>query len=105
MGFHLTLHFIVPLIVALIFFRKKVKVAYLILIATMLVDLDHLLVSPIFDPDRCSIGFHLLHGTPAIIVFSALTLIPKMRLIGVGLVIHMLLDGLDCYFRLGVWNY
>jgi hypothetical protein len=33
--------------------------AYLILIATMLIDLDHLLVEPIFETNRCSINFHL----------------------------------------------
>jgi hypothetical protein len=32
--------------------------AYLILIATMLIDLDHLLVEPIFETNRCSINFH-----------------------------------------------
>jgi len=105
MMIHLILHFTLPLIVALVFFGDKVKIAYLILIATMLVDLDHLLASPVFDPGRCSIGFHPLHRLPAIFIFAGLTLIPRLRLIGVGLIIHMLLDSFDCYFRLGVWNY
>ena len=102
MAIHLLLHFTVPLIIAVVFFGNKIKIAYLVLIATMLVDLDHLLAVPIFDPDRCSIGFHPLHSTPAIIVFAGFTLIRALRLVGVGLLIHMLLDSLDCYLRLGV---
>jgi hypothetical protein len=52
---------LVPFFIAFIFFRKEWKKAYLILIATMLIDLDHLLVEPIFETNRCSINFHLLH--------------------------------------------
>ena len=105
MAIHLILHFTLPLIVALIIFSDKIKIAYLIMIATMLVDVDHLLASPIFDPERCSIGFHPLHRLPAIVIFAGLTFIPRLRLIGVGLIIHMLLDFFDCYLRLGVWSY
>lgn len=105
MVIHLILHFTLPLVVAMVFFADKVKIAYLIMIATMLVDLDHLLASPVFDSSRCSIGFHPLHRMPAMAVYAGLTLIPRLRLIGIGLLIHMLLDFFDCYFRLGVWNY
>lgn len=93
---HLLLHFIVPLGVAWIFFRARWRTATLIMIATMLVDLDHLLAHPIYDPNRCSIGFHPLHTWPAIVVYVLLLLPPKTRLIGLGLLIHMTLDGFDC---------
>ena len=96
MTFHLILHFLLPLLVALVFFRSKLKVAYLIMIATMLVDLDHLLASPIYDPNRCSIGFHPLHSYIAIVGYSVIAFIPATRYIGIGLLIHMALDGLDC---------
>ncbi len=96
MFFHLTLHFCVPFFVAFVFFRKNMKAAYLIMISTMLVDLDHLLAEPIYDPNRCSINFHPLHTYPAIVVYAALALAPKVRLLGVGLLIHMILDGMDC---------
>ena len=66
------------------------------MIATMLVDLDHLLAQPMYDPNRCSIGFHPLHTWPAILVYAGLTWPKKTRWIGVGLLIHMALDGLDC---------
>jgi len=65
--------------------------------ATMLVDLDHLLANPIYDPNRCSIGFHPLHTTFPVIVYMLLTLSSKTRLVGLGLVIHMALDYIDCY--------
>lgn len=66
------------------------------MVATLVVDLDHLLATPVFDPSRCSIGFHPLHTWPAMAVILALATLPKTRLVGVGLAIHMVLDGLDC---------
>jgi hypothetical protein len=70
---------------------------WLILSGTILVDLDHLLADPIYDPQRCSIGFHPLHTTWAIVAYVILLGFPKTRMIGLGLVIHMLLDGIDCW--------
>ncbi len=66
------------------------------MIATMLVDLDHLLATPIFEPGRCSIGFHPLHSYPAIAVYFLLLFLPKLRIIAVGLLFHMLTDWQDC---------
>jgi hypothetical protein len=54
------------------------------------------LANPIYDPDRCSIGFHPLHSWPAIAAYAGLSLPSRTRLIGVGLLIHMALDALDC---------
>jgi hypothetical protein len=94
---HLALHFIVPGIAAGWVFKDQWKKAWVIMLATMVIDLDHLLASPIFDPSRCSIGFHPLHSYPAICCYLAMVLIPKSRIIGVGLLIHIALDGIDCY--------
>ncbi len=94
---HMALHFMVPLAVAGIAYRKQFWKALLVMLATMLVDLDHLLAQPIFDPCRCSIGFHPLHTWPAIVVYVALALYPRTRLVGLGLVIHMALDQVDCW--------
>lgn len=66
------------------------------MVSTLVVDLDHLLAAPVFDPNRCSIGCHPLHTWPAIIVYLVLSATPKTRLVGLGLVVHMVLDGLDC---------
>ena len=62
----------------------------------MLVDLDHLLATPICSPARCSIGFHPLHQPWLIAVYVALCFVPKTRLVGLGLSIHMALDAIDC---------
>lgn len=83
------------------------------MIGTMLIDLDHLLADPIYDPERCSIGFHPLHQSPAILCYVLIFAIPLwqnrntpfpdwrptakyLHLAGAGLIIHMILDGLDC---------
>ena len=93
---HIVLHGLVPLAVALIFFRPIWGKALLIMLATMLVDLDHLLATPIYDPQRCSIGFHPLHHYLAIAVYGLICFYKPLRLVGLGLVIHMVLDGIDC---------
>lgn len=93
---HLWLHFAVPVAIALLFFRTQWQRATLIMVATMIVDLDHLLANPLYDPNRCSIGFHPLHTWPAVVLYAALTIPARTRLIGVGLLIHMLLDAFDC---------
>jgi hypothetical protein len=92
---HYGLHFLFPSLLTWIFFRTEWKKAWFIMIATMLVDLDHLLATPIFDPTRCSIGFHVLHSYEAIGVYFILLFVPKTRLIAVGLLFHMLVDWQD----------
>ena len=93
---HLLLHFAVPAAVAGVAWRDRFLKAWLILVATMLVDIDHLLADPIYDPTRCSIGFHPLHQYPVMALYLLAALWPKTRLVGVGLLIHMMLDGIDC---------
>lgn len=113
--FHIALHFIVPLAIAHAFWRGEWQVAFFVMVATMAVDLDHLLADPIYDPNRCSIGFHPLHQ-PAVIVVYAMLFIGSFiigdaqrperwgrrifyaRWIGAGLLIHMALDASDCAF-------
>lgn len=110
---HIALHFIIPLLVALAFFHSRWRNATLIMIATMIVDADHLLANPIYDPTRCSIGFHPLHTIPAIVIYALLFILPLvvgrkadgqswhpfayvLHLVGFGLLIHMALDWIDC---------
>ncbi|MFV1972453.1 MAG: DUF6122 family protein [Thiohalobacterales bacterium] len=101
--FHLALHFVVPAVLTGLFFRKNWKIAYLLMIATMIVDVDHLFANPIYDPGRCSIGFHPLHELWFIVLYVALCFVPKARLIGIGLSVHMALDAVDCQLTNGVW--
>jgi hypothetical protein len=101
--FHLALHFVVPGLLAGLFFKKTWKVAYLIMIATMMVDIDHLIADPIYDPKRCSIGFHPLHQLWFMLLYIALCFAPKTRLAGIGLTVHMALDAIDCKLTSGDW--
>ncbi|WP_223034047.1 DUF6122 family protein [Hanstruepera marina] len=93
---HYGLHVLLPLFIALKFYPKKVIMAYAIMIAGMLIDLDHLLATPIFDPNRCSINFHPLHSYWAIAIYILLLFPKQTRLIGLGLVCHIIADTADC---------
>jgi predicted cobalt transporter CbtA len=93
---HFSLHFLAPGLLAFVFFRNKWKKAWLIMLATMLVDADHLLATPVFNSSRCSIGFHPLHSYFAIAVYFILLSFPKTRVIATGLLLHMFADFVDC---------
>lgn len=84
-------------------FRQRWRLAYGVMMATMLVDLDHLVANPIYDPSRCSIGFHPLHGFLPIVLYLFISFIPQTRYLGLGLVMHMALDSIDCQLNTGVW--
>ncbi|MBE5072745.1 hypothetical protein IM511_00325 [Erythrobacteraceae bacterium E2-1 Yellow Sea] len=91
-------HFLAPFILARIAFRQHWKLAGLIMVATIVIDLDHLLADPIFDPNRCSLGFHPLHNEWTAIFYAALLLVPNWwaRAIGLGCLLHLISDGVDC---------
>ena len=93
---HYGLHFLAPGIIAYIFFKNNWKTVYLLLLATMLVDLDHLYATPLFNPNRCSINYHPLHSYYAIILYLFLLVPVKTRIIAIGLLFHMLTDYIDC---------
>jgi len=94
---HYFLHIGFPFFIAFGFFRKDWKRVYLILLATMLVDLDHLVANPIFQANRCSINFHLFHTYYAMIIYFALLFFHKpFNIIGIGLLFHMFTDFVDC---------
>ncbi|MDQ3618021.1 MAG: DUF6122 family protein [Pseudomonadota bacterium] len=98
---HLLLHFAVPGMVAWLFFRDRFQRAWLLMLLGWVIDLDHLLADPVYAPDRCSIGFHPLHTAPAIVLYGALTIPKPTRLFGIGLLIHIALDALDCVLMQG----
>lgn len=94
---HYFLHLGFPFFIAFLFFRKDWKKVYLILLSTMLVDLDHLFANPIFQENRCSIGFHPLHTYYAMIGYAVLLFLPRpINVVGIGLLFHMLTDFTDC---------
>lgn len=94
---HYGLHFAFPGVLAWLLFRDGWKRAWAIMVATMVVDVDHLLADPLFDPDRMSVGFHPLHSYPAIGVYALMLLVPNraVRIMAVGLLFHMLTDAQD----------
>ena len=97
---HYGMHFILPFIIAAIFFRDNFWKIGIIILSTNLIDIDHLLANPIFDPGRCSIGFHPLHSYYAIVVYFALLFFRKTRIISIGLLLHITTDFIDCN-----WNH
>ena len=100
---HMTAHLLLPAVAARIFFPNQWLFAWLIMMATMAVDLDHLLADPIFDPERCSIGFHPLHSYVAIGIYAGALWFRPLRMMATGLLIHMFLDGTDC-LRMAFWT-
>lgn len=97
---HLGLHVLVPALVARWLGGSAWFRAYLLLQVGWLIDVDHLLATPVFDPNRCSLGFHPLHTAPAALAYALMVLPRPTRLIGAGLLIHLALDGVDC-LRMG----
>ena len=95
---HYGIHFLLPVIIGLLFFKDNRLKVILILLAGILIDLDHLLATPIFDSNRCSIGFHPLHTYWATIFYVLLLSWKKTRIFGLALLIHILADLVDCAF-------
>ncbi|NQV14274.1 hypothetical protein HQ531_02365 [bacterium] len=98
---HIVAHFAIPALIApslAKWFKPVRKWSYywILMSATILIDLDHLIADPIYDPLRCSIGFHPLHTFWAVGIYLMLLIPEKTRVIAVGLLVHMLLDGIDC---------
>jgi len=96
---HILLHFLIPALAAEGLRNKYDQTwlkLWLTLIAANLIDLDHLLAETVYDPNRCSIAFHPLHSFWAIAIYFGLILFRKTRIVGIGLIIHILLDTIDC---------
>ena len=92
-----------PVAVARLAFAQTWVRSSVLMMAIMIVDVDHLLADPIYDAQRCSIGFHPLHEIPVIGLYAAACFLPKSRVVGVGLLIHMGLDSFDCMLNGGIW--
>ncbi len=98
---HILAHFLVPAALAP-WMSKIIRPVrswthyWLVMSATIVVDLDHLMARPVYDPSRCSLGFHPLHSFWAIGAYAVFLVPRKTRVISIGLLVHMLLDGIDC---------
>jgi len=94
---HYGIHFLLPVAIGLLFFKRHRFRVILILLAGIAIDIDHVLADPIFDPERCSIGFHPLHSYWAIAGYFGLLFFKKTWIFGLALVIHIFADVMDCY--------
>lgn len=94
---HYGIHFGLPAAAAFLFYPSRSLFAMLVLWAGIVLDVDHLWANPVFDPDRCSIGFHFFHTTPAIFIYLLLLVPARTRLIGLAFSIHILADLADCF--------
>ncbi|MDH3399654.1 MAG: DUF6122 family protein [Chromatiales bacterium] len=99
-GLHLLLHVMVPGIFARLCWPERWKMAWLVMMAGMLIDLDHLLADTLYDPLRCSLTAHPLHGPIPALVYLLLLWPRKTRVLACGLLIHLALDGSDCLMML-----
>jgi len=63
----------------------------------MIIDLDHLIANPIYDSERCSINFHPLHSYYAIGIYVLMLIPKKVRVIAIGLLVHIIADWIDCF--------
>ncbi|WP_321495132.1 DUF6122 family protein [uncultured Desulfobacter sp.] len=96
---HYSLHLAFPGVISWLFFKECWKKAWLIMLLTMLVDMDHLVADPMFDPTRCSIGFHPLHSYYAIFVYFLFFFFSRaktIKIVSIGLLFHMFTDYQDC---------
>ena len=94
---HYGIHFLVPIAIGFVFFKENRLMVMTILLSGILIDVDHLIANPIFDPNRCSIGFHPLHSYWALVLYVALFLYKRTRIFGLALLIHILADAIDCW--------
>lgn len=102
---HYASHLLLPFGFARVLWREHWRTAGAIMVATMAMDLDHLLADPIFDPQRCSIGFHPLHTGWAALVYVGLLAVPswRWRAVGLGCLWHLATDFNDCLL-VGSWG-
>ena len=73
------------------------KYAAILLVSSNLIDLDHLLATPIYDPLRCSINFHPLHSWYVFPIYFVGLFFKKYAFLFVGIIMHLLLDYMDCF--------
>ena len=59
------------------------------MLLTIVVDFDPLLADPIFDPNRCDLGFHPPHAWPAIAAYLVAIFSPSLWIVTLDLLIHM----------------
>ncbi len=89
------------------FKTDKKSFLYLIIavIGSNIIDIDHLLANPIYDPSRCSINFHPLHSWYAmpLWVIGLLFKNKYVRYFSLAVLMHLWLDWIDCLAIINVF--
>jgi len=76
--------------------EPNIKIIALLVFASNLIDLDHLLADPIYDIERCSINFHPLHSWYVFPFYFLGLFWKKYSYLFMGIILHLILDGIDC---------
>ena len=78
--------------------KKSVNMGYisLMIFASNLIDVDHLVADPIYDPTRCSINFHPLHKLYLFPLYVLGLFWRRYSYFFMGIVLHIALDGVSC---------
>ncbi len=97
---HYGIHFLVPVVITWFFYPNQRLFAFLVLLGGIVIDVDHVFATPIFDSQRCSIGFHPLHTALPILGYFLLLIPKKTRIYGLALCLHIFADITDCLFML-----
>lgn len=83
------------------FIRKKehfnLKYVSILVFASNLIDIDHLLANPIYDPNRCGINFHPLHSWYVFPFYILGGIFGKYKYLFWGIGMHLILDLIDCF--------
>ena len=90
---HIPFHFILPFIV---FRFRRDRIEFTLLELANSIDFDHLLAPVTFDPARCSLTTHPLHSWEAAVFYILLCFIPRVRALGYGALLHLLVDAPNC---------
>jgi len=76
--------------------KSNLKYIFLLVFSSQLIDLDHLLANPIYDPLRCSINFHPLHSWYMFPLYFIMSIWSKYKYLFWAIIMHLILDSLDC---------
>lgn len=80
--------------------KKSLTYIGLAILGSNIIDIDHLLANPIYDPARCSINNHPFHSwyTMPLWIIGLLFKNKYIRYFSLAVLLHLWLDYLDCLF-------
>ena len=82
------------------FIRRRppnLKFISTLIFASNLIDLDHLLANPVYDPNRCGINLHPLHNWILFPFYFFGSVWGRYKYLFWGVSMHLILDFFDCF--------